>query len=86
MDRHLGQSKDVYFIGYIIRCDIDQKIPILTSASLRSKLVFSGRYHIISNASLDWSLFRNSLFRTDLKIRLPKFRGNSGCLVTQSVS
>ena len=32
------------------------------------------------------SLFRNSLFRTYLKIRLSKFRGNSGCLVTQSVS
>ena len=35
-----------------IWCDIDQRIPILTSALPRSILVFSGRYHIISNASL----------------------------------
>ena len=35
-----------------IWCDIDQKIPILTSTLPRSILVFSGRYHIISNASL----------------------------------
>ena len=35
-----------------IWCDIDQRIPILTSALSRSILVFSGRYHIISNASL----------------------------------
>ena len=35
-----------------IWCDIDQRIPILTSASPRSILVLSGRYHIISNASL----------------------------------
>ena len=35
-----------------IWCDIDQSIPIFTSASPRSILVFSGRYHIISNASL----------------------------------
>ena len=35
-----------------IWCDIDQRIPILTSALPRSILVLSGRYHIISNASL----------------------------------
>ena len=35
-----------------IWCDIDQIIPILTEASPRSILVLSGRYHIISNASL----------------------------------
>ena len=35
-----------------IWCDIDQRIPILTEAKPRSILVFSGRYHIISNASL----------------------------------
>ena len=32
--------------------DIDQRIPILTEAKPRSLSVFSGRYHIISNASL----------------------------------
>ena len=36
---------------WILR-DIDQRIPILTSASPWSILVSSGRYHIISNASL----------------------------------
>ena len=47
-----GPIRRCLFIGYIIRCDIDQRIPILTSATSRSILVFSGRYHIISNASL----------------------------------
>ena len=31
---------------------IDQRIPILTEAKPRSILVFSGRYHIISTASI----------------------------------
>ena len=35
-----------------IWCDIDQRIPILTSAPPRSILILSCRYHIISNASL----------------------------------
>ena len=35
-----------------IWCNIDQRIPILTSASPRSILVFSGQYYIISNASI----------------------------------
>ena len=35
-----------------IWCDIDQRIPIWTLASPRSILVFSGRYHAMSNASI----------------------------------
>ena len=33
-------------------CDIDLRIPILTEAPPRSILVLSGRYHIMSNASI----------------------------------
>ena len=33
-------------------CDIDLRVPILTEAEPRSILVFSGRYHIMSNASI----------------------------------
>ena len=35
-----------------ICCDIDQRIPILTEAKPWSILEFSGRYYIISNASI----------------------------------
>ena len=41
-----------WLMRHWIWCDIDQIIPILTEAKPRSILVFSGRYHIISNASL----------------------------------
>ena len=33
-------------------CDVDLRVPILTKAEPRSILVFSGRYHIMSNASI----------------------------------
>ena len=41
-----------WLMRHWIWCDIDQIIPILTEAKPRSILVFSGRYHIISIASL----------------------------------
>ena len=41
-------SQDFVVVAY----DIDLRIPILTSAPPRSILVLSGRYHIMSNASI----------------------------------
>ena len=39
-------------MDYIIRSDVDLRIPILTSASPRSIWVLSGRHHIMSNTSI----------------------------------
>ena len=47
-----GPIRRCLFIDYIIKCDIDQRIPILTEATPMSILIFSCRYYIISNASL----------------------------------
>ena len=61
-----------------IWCDIDQIIPIFTSASPRSILVLSGRYHIISNASLvnNCILLYNEVKRP-IFIGLERSRGQS---------
>ena len=52
--RSVSQSilYNYWLMRHWIWCDIDQIIPILTEAKPRSILVYSGRYHIISNASL----------------------------------
>ena len=53
---NIGILRSILYNYWLMRhwiwCDIDQIIPILTEAKPRSILVFSGRYHIISNASL----------------------------------
>ena len=58
-----------------IWCDIDQRIPILTSASPQSILILSGRYHIISNASL----VNNCIMLPDQSCTWQIFT-NKGCL------
>ena len=51
-------------------CDIDQRITILTEAKPRSILVFSGRYHIIYNASLVNNCFIILYLEKDVQVSL----------------